>query len=172
MDEQDKTKRKNRKAIASFLRFMGTLLVIAVLAVLLPLSIPNFIGYQTYNVISGSMEPTIPIGSLILVKPAEGKDIEVDDIVAFYNNGIVVTHRVTYNNSFEGTITTKGDANVSEDVRKTKYGEIIGKVEHHYPYLGSLGAYVSTVSGKLLFFEIICIGALLHIIAGRVYQED
>lgn len=164
----EKSSGKGRRVLSVVLKTIGTLLIIAVLAVLIPLTVPNFMGYRSYDVISGSMEPTIPVGSMILVESVNGVDIQDDDIIAFYSNGIVVTHRVTHNNTFEGILTTKGDANQSEDIQKTAYKDLIGRVAYHIPYLGAIGAYVSTPSGKLFFFEMIFLGAILHVIANRI----
>ena len=94
---------------------LGTLLLIGVIAVLGVLAVPQFLGYETYDIISGSMAPSIPVGSLIFVQPAEGVDIEEGDVIAFRSEGSVVAHRVTANNVIEGTLNTKGDANSEED---------------------------------------------------------
>ena len=40
---------------------IGTLMLLVVIAAAAPLTIPNFLGYDVYNVVSGSMEPTVPI---------------------------------------------------------------------------------------------------------------
>lgn len=57
--------------------------------------IPDIWGYQLYKVQSGSMSPTLPIGSIILSKkPSDASALKVGDIVTFSQNGIIVTHRI------------------------------------------------------------------------------
>ncbi len=163
-----KTQKKLQKLLVYFSKTLGSLVIIGVILVLIPLSLPRLFGFETYNIVSGSMEPEIPVGSLVLVKYKEPKEIEENEIITFYSNGTVVTHRVTNNNYFEGKITTKGDANQGEDISDTSYNEIIGIVVQHYPYLGALGEYLSTSSGKLLAIELIVCSFLLHIISDKV----
>jgi signal peptidase I len=57
--------------VPAFCSLIGTLMLLVVIAAALPLTVPNFMGYDVYNVVSGSMEPTIPIGSIIYVKDTE-----------------------------------------------------------------------------------------------------
>lgn len=157
-----------QKLLVYFSKTLGSLVIISVILVLIPLSLPRLFGFETYNIVSGSMEPEISVGSLILVKYKEPKEIQENEIITFYSNGTVVTHRVTKNNAFEGKLTTKGDANESEDITTTSYNDVIGVVEYHFPILGALGEYFSTNSGKLLVVELIVCAFLLHIVANKV----
>ena len=162
------TKKKLQRFLVVVSRFLGTAVIIGVILVLIPLVLPRLQGYQTYDVVSGSMEPEIPIGSLILVKPIDPLEVKENDIIAFYSEATVVCHRVVYNNTFEGKYTTKGDANADVDLTETKYDQLIGIVEHHYPFLGMVGSYIDSASGKLLIGELIVIGLLLHIVSSRI----
>lgn len=160
--------RKLQRGLVVTARLLGYIVIFLVFISLIPLSIPKLFGYQTYNVISGSMEPEIPVGSLILVKEIDPYDIETGQVIAFYSNASVVTHRVVKNNSFDGKFVTKGDANADVDLKDVDYSELIGIVEHHYPLLGAIGAYVSTSSGKLLVGELLVCAVLLFIVSDRV----
>ena len=162
------TRRRLQKSLVVFARITATITLIGVLLVLIPLSVPRFLGYQTFQVISPSMEPELPVGSLILVKPVDPHDVEEGEIIAFYSNGNVVSHRVVKNNSFENKFVTKGDANETEDLVDPLYTELIGVVTHHYPVFGSLGAYFSTGSGKLLLAELVICAALLYLVASKI----
>ncbi len=164
---RDRKQRKD-KVLVIIARILGTGVFICTILLLLPLSLPRIMGYSTYNVVSGSMEPEIPVGSLILVKPVDCLELKENDVIAFYREDVVVCHRVLENNTFEGKLSTKGDANDTEDFGILTYADVIGIVENHYPVLGSIGAYVSTTSGKLLIFELLVVAALLHIVADRI----
>lgn len=157
-----------QKLLVQLSKTLGSLVIIGVVLVLIPLSLPRLFGFQIYNVISGSMEPEIPVGSLILVEYKDPKEIEPDEIITFYSNGTVVTHRVTENNHFAGLLKTKGDANEGNDLYDTPYKDVVGIVKYHFPLLGMLGEYFSTSSGKLLIVELIICSFLLHIVANKV----
>lgn len=72
-------------------------------------------------VISGSMEPEIHVGSLIVSTTVKAKDLHVGDIASFKReDGVLVTHRIVSNVAFPGndelrTVRMKGDANNAED---------------------------------------------------------
>ena len=110
------TKKKLQRFLVGYSRFLGTAAIIEVILLLIPLSVPRLFGYQTYDVVSGSMEPEIPVGSMIFVKEIVPEDVVEGDIIAFYSNSNVVCHRVTYNNIYERKFNTKGDANPDEDL--------------------------------------------------------
>ena len=87
--------------------------------------------YSVFNVASGSMEPTIKKGDVILIKKT--KDYEVDDIVTFYSDGDYITHRIVYKKGVY--YVTKGDANNTKDVAISEK-DIIGEVIKIYPNAG------------------------------------
>ncbi|MBR4462019.1 MAG: signal peptidase I [Erysipelotrichaceae bacterium] len=157
-----------QKSLIIFAKTIASLVIIGVILVLIPLSVPRLLGYETFNVISGSMEPELPVGSLLLVKKTSEAELSQGDIIAFYSNGTIVTHRVVSNNVYEQKLKTKGDANADEDIGDVAYSEVIGKVMHHYPYLGSLGEYFSSVSGKLSLAELLICAVLVYVVAGRI----
>ncbi len=80
-------------------------------------------GYTFFEVISGSMSPTIEKWDLILIKQKD--NYEVGDVVSFYNDGAYITHRIVEKNN--ETYITKGDANNTVDSPITK-DKIAGKV--------------------------------------------
>ena len=96
---------------------------------------------QVKVVLSGSMEPAIPVGSVIVIKPSES--YAVGDIVTFGKDtktDIPTTHRII-DMRIEGADTffkTKGDANGDPDISELKESAIAGKVLVTIPYLGYL----------------------------------
>ena len=158
----------SRKLTTTLMKILGTGVFICTILLLLTLVLPKAFGYDTYNVVSQSMEPTIPKGSLILAKYKDPDTIEEGEIIVFYSNGVPVCHRVVNNNHFEGQITTKGDANDTEDPSILSYYNVIGVVERHVEGLGRIGAYISTYSGKLFIVELLAVGVLLHLFANRI----
>lgn len=83
----------------------------------------EFCGYTIFQVITGSMEDTIKIKDIVIVKLTD--DVKENDIITYKSNGNFVTHRII---SIDGDqIVTKGDANNSKDDPITK-GDVVGKV--------------------------------------------
>ena len=152
-------------------RLFGCIIFAVVIVALLPITLPRFMGYEVYNVISGSMEPEIPIGSAAYVKPSEPAYLEKGDIIAFYSEGEVIMHRVVKNFQLDGYLTTKGDANEQEDLGEVSYEKIVGKVIRHFPYLGQLMWILSSNVGKGLMMTLALCGALLNILASRIHGQ-
>lgn len=161
-------KKKLQRFLVGYSRFLGTAAIIGVILLLVPLSVPRLFGYQTYDVVSGSMEPEIPVGSLIYVKSIDPTEIAENDIIAFYSNDVIICHRVVSNNYFEKTFTTKGDANDDTDLLNRSYDDFIGIVRYHIPFLGIIGSYIDSPSGKLLIGEVIVIAAMLHVVSSKI----
>lgn len=88
---------------------------------------------KPYVVLSGSMEPVIPVGSVVIIDQSKTA-VSAGDIAAFSRNGQTVTHRIIKETG-EGFI-TKGDANQEEDTGVTVPENIIGTVVFCIPYLG------------------------------------
>ena len=78
-----------------------------------PNEIPDFFGYKSFVIVSGSMEPTIMTGDAILVKEVSEDEIKTNDIISFSQEGTIVTHRITEMIEENGVkkYKTKGDNN-------------------------------------------------------------
>jgi signal peptidase len=139
------------------------LIVIAIIAIVFlvfyrPVS---FWGDTRYEpVYTGSMEPAIPVGSIVVIKPVNPETLQTGDIICFeLSEPTSITHRIT-NITDEGFI-TKGDANEDPDQWTVKKENVIGKVILTIPFIGYLGYFVRTPIG---FTLIIIIPASLIII--------
>ncbi|MEG1584092.1 MAG: signal peptidase I [Anaerovorax sp.] len=112
------------------------MILLLLMAVVMNISV--FTNYQSLAVVSGSMEPTLPYGSLIVISPQ--KEYEVEDIVTFHSTGDGevkrFTHRIVSIN--EGLVATKGDANNAIDPSPTSLSRAEGKVVVTIPYIGYL----------------------------------
>ena len=102
--------------------------------------------YQFKVVVSGSMEPNISTGSLVIVKKTKPAQLKIGDIISFFANDQVITHRVIFIEN-SGEIITKGDANNYEDALYEK--EILGKVLIVVPKIGYFFQLLQSKSGKI-----------------------
>ena len=124
----------------------------------------RLIGLEPYVVLSGSMEPTYHVGSLIYVKSVDYKELKVGDPITYMiSQDTVVTHRiieVLVDEEDPDTLRyfTQGDANTVADGTSVHYKNIIGKPVFSIPYLGYVSNYIQNPPGKYLA---ISAGALL-----------
>ena len=151
--------------------FILAILVIALLLLATMIPIPGNI--QAKIVKSGSMEPAIKTGGLVIIVPKES--YKVGDIITFGKDTkeqIPTTHRIV---SVEGEgslveFVTKGDANDAEDPITTKLSDVKGKVIFDVPYLG----YVLDFAKKPLGFALLVgVPALIIIFdeIGKIIRE-
>lgn len=96
-------------------------------------TMPRLFGIMPYGIVSGSMEPEIPVGSLAFIDSRDRLP-DIRDIVAFKAGNQTVTHRVIAITP-EGYV-TKGDANEAEDPAVLEKGRVLGICKAHVPVLG------------------------------------
>ena len=102
----------------------------------------QLIGYRTYTVLSGSMEPKFYPGDIVVVKHKDKTDIKLNDIVTYKDSdGVVITHRIIKETP-EGYI-TKGDNNNTEDADILTKDNIIGEVKFSIPKIGYIMNFLS-----------------------------
>lgn len=129
------------------------------LAFLILLFIFGSKDYRFFLVQSGSMEPSIMVGDLILVK--KQSSYSQNEVITFQNqNQRITTHRI--NEIKNGSIITKGDANRVEDNDLINQEQILGKVVLVLPKLGFLVAFAKTLPGLII---LVLIPSLILIIS-------
>ena len=125
-------------------------------------------GYSFFKVVTGSMEPEIPVGALILSEETEMNDIEIGEVVCFRSKspdmlGKIITHRVIeIIEAEDGTLqlVTKGDANLSLDGYYVTAQNLIGKVIWQSGS-GKFSGVLNFLSNKFGFLSCIAFPALL-----------
>lgn len=134
--------------------FIGFIVAIALLLIVSVLPITG--NYKIMTVISGSMEPAIKMGSVVMVKPAE--DYRAGDIITFQRREErdSTTHRIieTRVAGGESVYTTQGDANNAPDIKEVRKSEVLGRVLVSVPYLGYLVAFAQKPIGFLLIIVV------------------
>lgn len=162
------------------------------LGLMLTIAIMIIFGYKFMIVSSGSMEPVMPVGSLIIVTPCDYEDLKLGDIVTMEGSGINLTHRIhgkvidqggewviideddpRYNSS-EAIWYTKGDNTESVDGPLTK--NIVGKVYENqiFKIVGVLVRYVKANYIMIIILAILLIGfvEVLNYLKGKLEIED
>lgn len=140
-----------------FRRAVTAVVVVALLTVLLSAMYLLSQGYRYFAVQSGSMEPTIRSGDLVIVgpPPADGS-YSVGQIITFHPTpGYTTTHRIA-DISSDG-IATKGDANATPDVSRIQPGQIAGVVTAVVPF----GGYVAIFLQQPLAWVVVILGVAL-----------
>jgi signal peptidase len=129
--------------------------------------VPQIGGYCPMIVLTGSMEPKISSGDLIICKQIDGKDVKKGDIIAFFdpdgNGTSVLTHRVTEVIKEDGKISfrTKGDANPVEDQKPVAAEKLVGIYRTKISGAGNVAMFMQTTTGL-----IVCVGIPLIILIG------
>ena len=166
-------KPKGGKILPALCGVLGTLILLAVIAVSAPLTVPRLLGYEMFEVLTGSMEPEIPVGSVIYVKYIQPELIQEQEVVAFYKSeGDVVTHRVVDNHTVERELITKGDANEINDFEPVPYENLIGRVERHVPVVGRFMSLLAGTVGKLYLLCLAACGVMFNILASRLRRRN
>ena len=138
------------KKIAEYL--LTGLVILLLLTAVLTFFAPRF-GWQVDTVLSGSMEPAIPTGSILVSRPVTPDEINIGDIITFSGSGRdrFITHRVTAIGQSNGIVfTTKGDANNAVDPLTVPAEHVVGKVLGFIPFLGFILSFVKTPIGMIL----------------------
>lgn len=179
------------KKIANSILTVIIFTVLPVVVFTLITSKTDLFGVKSYVVLTGSMEPTIPVGSIIYtLKTPEYKS---GDVVAFESGGVTVTHRINGVKNEAGQnvsllvspleglkknepifYQTKGDANKKEDSKLVPQKNVSGQVLTYLPFSGKLIFFLKTIPGFLLLIilpTLIFIGVELWNIKKEIVKQ-
>ena len=172
----------------AILRAIGVALIVTVGIMMLN-------GYKFMIVSSGSMEPELPVGSLIIVTPCEYDELKYGDIVTFKGGEITFTHRVVGKTDVTGqslneeTVLTPGEEGYEEasfwvtkgDYEGAKYDgaltkEVVGKVNpaHAFTFVGLIVRYVRANYMMVIVSMVILIGFVgtINFLKEKLYEDD
>ena len=156
-----------KKIILRILNTISVIIILCAIGVLLTTvltpkgEVPSIMGYSFFRVMTGSMEPEIPVDSLIVVKKQGVQELAVGDVISFFSRdpslmGEVNTHRIVEISEDGGELffATKGDANNVVDRYITREEDVIGKVV--FSSL-KLGKFIRLISNPLIFLPLIIV---------------
>jgi signal peptidase len=130
--------------IAAWLVILGISAILAI-AVL----IPRIAGATPYVVLTGSMQPRMPPGTLVVVRPVKPADIGIGSVVTYQlksGKPAVVTHRVVamgFDGKGRRLFHTQGDANNAPDAKWVRPVQIRGERWYWVRYLGYVTTYIT-----------------------------
>lgn len=152
--------------------FVTTTVLVIMLLVIAVMFVPKFFGIQPMIVLSGSMEPTYHVGSLLYVKD-NTDDIKVGDAITFYvDEDTLVTHRVIGVDEENETYTTQGDANAIADGSAVSKSNVVGVPIFNIPKLGYLADKLSATSGKIIYITIIVVVTILMFMGDLIWSGN
>ena len=187
------------KAFRRICGIITTLAVIAVVVLAILLVGVRVVGLTPYAVLSGSMEPTYHVGSLIYVRKVAPEDVQIGDPITFVVNEdlLVATHRVVdiavettgtetvkdEETGEEPTVEvpldepayyfyTKGDANDAEDGSPVYYKNVVGTPVFSIPYLGYLSNWLQTREGMIMGVSIALVLLILTFLPDMLHAVD
>lgn len=120
----------------------------------------SLFGYKMEIVKTGSMEPTIPVHSLVMINNQE--NYEMNDVINFIYEDQSYTHRIV--SIGDNVYKTKGDANNVADTEIVDRASIVGKVMYHSSWIGSAIVSIRNISIKWFVVGIVSILGLVVIV--------
>lgn len=158
--------------IISVVTIAAAVVVLCIVLLTKPGEAPSIAGYTVFRITTGSMEPTYPVDTLILVKKTEPSGIQKGDVISFYSSdpaleGAVNTHRVTevQKDGTHYSYKTKGDANNVEDTYDTDETALIGKVQGSSILLGKIARLMAN---PLVFIPVILIPLAVMLVSNMI----
>lgn len=108
-------------------------------------AMPMPFGVGLSVILSGSMEPTLSVNDLVVIKSAD--EYAVDDIIVYQSGNDLVIHRIIAMS--EETLITQGDANNTPD-EPVSISAVKGRMVASVPYVGALVRLLQTTLGKIV----------------------
>lgn len=156
-----------RQVMPTVCNVFGILTLLAVFVIALPLSVPRMFGYDIFVVLTPSMSPEIPMGSIVYAAQTAPELVEPGEVIVYGSLNDTITHRVVENRMVEGKFITKGDANPDVD-EPVPYDKLVGKVTFSLPVYGEFMNIYSSMLGKIYLIGFALIGVMLNLLASRL----
>lgn len=119
----------------------------------------SIFGYKVFVVISGSMEPNIHVGDIVITKNVDEENIKIGDVITFNNDKYTITHRVIdIIQDDEIFYKTKGDHNSVADKDLIKYNNIEGVCKFRIEKIGVIFMHSKSIIRAII---ILCIFYLM-----------
>lgn len=169
--------RRRINVLITLLLIFAVLLCVYVVVQVLSRGYVNIGGYSLFRVVTGSMEPTVPVGSLLVSQSVDLENVQIGDIICFHAQetpiyGKMMTHRVIdIGTAADGSLffATKGDANLSSDGYFVTESNFVGRVIWYTGEGSALSAIFSFFTNKVGFLACIVLPCLL--LASLIFRD-
>ncbi len=153
-------------------KVLSTIIMVVLLILAVLLIGPKLLGFQGYAVLSGSMEPDIPVGSIVYDKEVEPEELEVGDVITYQlSDNTLVTHRIISIDESAKEMITKGDANDVEDGAPVSYSNVVGKMSFSIPLIGYITIYGKTKLGIAAVCGVIVVLLLVNFLP-EIFKDE
>lgn len=176
--------RRAGKIIKGALGALSSLALVVVLVYcvcmwLFPQQVTDLVGFRFYTIATGSMEPTIPTGSMVLVKSlAPGEEPAVGSIVTFradrLGDSIVLTHYlrdIQVEEDGQVRYVTRGENSQRDDDYATHREDLLGTYVFHVPFLGRLGQFLRSTQALIMYLTIGVILLIYYLVSLRLDRK-
>ena len=129
------------------------------------MSVPVVFGYHSFTMLSGSMSPTIPTGSVVVDQMLHPMELRPGDVVTFTDPDRperLLTHRLR-SMEVEGQVVhmaTRGDANDADEYWDIPLDGTVGRVAYSVPVVGYARAYVHQQAGRKAVYAVLAVTGL------------
>lgn len=176
-EQKRKIQNKIGSALSNLALVISVIICISVVTQVMTNGYAKIGGISLFRIVTGSMEPEIPVGSLIICQETDIEQIQVNDIVCFRSlssiiKGKTVTHRVidvTQNSEGEVLLITRGDANLAADTEYVTRNNLIGRVNYYSKETNIMASFVNILTDRIGFLILILMPTLL--IAGFILRS-
>lgn len=151
----------------------AVLAVLVAIAAILAIAFAGvrLVGLTPYAVLTGSMEPALPVGSLVYVREVDPVDVKPGDAITFeLDSGTLVTHEVFEVDEQAKTFRTHGIANrddqgnISPDAAPVAWSQLVGVVAFCIPYLGYINDFVTHAPGMYITISAVAVVIAVSIV--------
>lgn len=154
-----------RETLRRVLNVAGLLVLLAIVVPFVVFAVPQLVGADYgFVVLSGSMEPAISTGDVVIVERVPATAIAVGDVITYERgaNAVPTTHRVMEVTAVDGTrsFVTKGDANEDIDPGVVSAPSVLGRVAFTIPLIGYVVQFANSTVG-LVALLLVPIGLLV-----------
>lgn len=161
--------------LSRIVRYLTTGVTLALAMMIALAFLPTLFGRQVMVVTSGSMEPSIPVGAIVVTRMVPVDDLGVGDVITYRpKGGSTTTHRIVKVERREpgsAMFVTKGDANEDVDPKATA---IVGEVASAERVIPFLGRALAAMRSPIAFLALILLGmasALLEKVTTRLLEQ-
>jgi signal peptidase I len=157
-------------------RVLGAVVGIVVLAAValaaLVAIVPAVVGGRALTVLSGSMEPTLHVGSVAVIKPIDPAQVKPGDVLNFTDRDLatgqarIVTHRVVEVQPGPRFV-TRGDANPANDLHPIAAADVHGALWYDVPYVGTIRERLVAPAGLGILGGVVLLGVALALLVPR-----